>query len=54
MCMLVGMHLCLIAALSALIATDLKRALAYSTVSQLGYMVYAIGAGVCSPASSIC
>jgi NADH-quinone oxidoreductase subunit L len=29
----------------ALTATDLKRALAYSTVSQLGYMVYAIGAG---------
>ena len=29
----------------ALVATDLKRALAYSTVSQLGYMVYAIGAG---------
>ncbi len=25
--------------------TDLKRVLAYSTVSQLGYMVYAIGAG---------
>ena len=24
---------------------DLKRALAYSTVSQLGYMVYAIGTG---------
>jgi NADH-quinone oxidoreductase subunit L len=29
----------------ALVAPDLKRALAYSTVSQLGYMVYAIGAG---------
>ena len=25
--------------------TDLKRVLAYSTISQLGYMVYAIGAG---------
>jgi NADH-quinone oxidoreductase subunit L len=29
----------------ALVSTDLKRVLAYSTVSQLGYMVYAIGAG---------
>jgi NADH-quinone oxidoreductase subunit L len=42
--MLVGLVSALISALSALIATDLKRALAYSTVSQLGYMVYAIGA----------
>ena len=41
----VGLISALLAALSALIATDLKRALAYSTVSQLGYMVYAIGAG---------
>ena len=29
----------------ALVAHDLKRVLAYSTVSQLGYMVYAVGAG---------
>jgi NADH-quinone oxidoreductase subunit L len=43
--LLVGLISALIAALSAMIATDLKRALAYSTVSQLGYMVYAIGAG---------
>ena len=43
--LLVGLISALIAAISALIATDLKRALAYSTVSQLGYMVYAIGAG---------
>jgi NADH-quinone oxidoreductase subunit L len=43
--LLVGLISALIAAVSALIATDLKRALAYSTVSQLGYMVYAIGAG---------
>ena len=42
---LVGMISALIAALSALTARDLKRTLAYSTVSQLGYMVYAIGAG---------
>jgi NADH-quinone oxidoreductase subunit L len=43
--LLVGLVSAMIAALSALIATDLKRVLAYSTVSQLGYMVYAIGAG---------
>ena len=42
---LVGLTSALITAIMALIATDLKRALAYSTVSQLGYMVYAIGAG---------
>jgi NADH-quinone oxidoreductase subunit L len=43
--LLVGLISALISALSALIETDLKRTLAYSTVSQLGYMVYAIGAG---------
>ncbi len=42
---LVGVTSALITAIMALTATDLKRALAYSTVSQLGYMVYAIGAG---------
>ena len=43
--LLVGLISALMAALSALTASDLKRVLAYSTVSQLGYMVYAIGAG---------
>ena len=42
---IVGMVTALIAALMALVATDLKRVLAYSTVSQLGYMVYAVGTG---------
>jgi NADH-quinone oxidoreductase subunit L len=42
---LVGLISALITAFMALTATDLKRALAYSTVSQLGYMVYAIGVG---------
>jgi proton-translocating NADH-quinone oxidoreductase chain L len=40
---------CATAVLSALIAltqTDLKRVLAYSTVSQLGYMFMALGSGV--------
>ncbi|HML24505.1 MAG TPA: proton-conducting transporter membrane subunit [Aggregatilinea sp.] len=41
----VGLVSALMAALMALVATDLKRVLAYSTVSQLGYMVYAIGVG---------
>jgi len=43
--MAVGMLSALMAAVMALVATDLKRVLAYSTVSQLGYMVYAVGAG---------
>ncbi len=42
---IVGLVSALITAFMALTATDLKRALAYSTVSQLGYMVYAIGVG---------
>jgi NADH-quinone oxidoreductase subunit L len=42
---LVGLISALITAFMGLTATDLKRALAYSTVSQLGYMVYAIGVG---------
>jgi len=41
----VGMLSALLAGIMALTATDLKRVLAYSTVSQLGYMVFAIGAG---------
>jgi NADH-quinone oxidoreductase subunit L len=43
--MIVGMLSALLAAVMALFATDLKRVLAYSTVSQLGYMVYAVGTG---------
>lgn len=43
--LMVGLVSALISAVAALTASDLKRALAYSTVSQLGYMVYAIGAG---------
>ena len=43
--MIVGMLSALLTAIMALVATDLKRVLAYSTVSQLGYMVYAVGAG---------
>ncbi len=43
--MVVGALSALMAAVMALVATDLKRVLAYSTVSQLGYMVYSVGAG---------
>jgi NADH-quinone oxidoreductase subunit L len=43
--MVVGVLSALMAAIMALTSNDLKRVLAYSTVSQLGYMVYAIGAG---------
>jgi NADH-quinone oxidoreductase subunit L len=41
----IGMITALLAAGMAVVANDLKRVLAYSTVSQLGYMVYAIGVG---------
>jgi NADH-quinone oxidoreductase subunit L len=43
--MVIGMLSAFLAAIMALVSNDLKRVLAYSTVSQLGYMVYAIGAG---------
>jgi len=42
---IVGLLSAFLAALMALVATDLKRVLAYSTISQLGYMVYAVGVG---------
>jgi len=42
---LVGMISAILTAIMALVANDLKRVLAYSTVSQLGYMVFAIGCG---------
>jgi len=41
----VGLLTAFLAALMAAVAGDLKRVLAYSTVSQLGFMVYAIGVG---------
>jgi NADH-quinone oxidoreductase subunit L len=43
--MTMGVASALLAALMALFADDLKRVLAYSTISQLGYMMYAIGVG---------
>jgi NADH-quinone oxidoreductase subunit L len=41
----IGIATALFAATIALAATDIKRVLAYSTVSQLGYMVFAVGIG---------
>src|SRR5208337_5524515 len=43
--MTVGMLSALLAGLMALAANDIKRVLAYSTISQLGYMFYAVGTG---------
>jgi NADH-quinone oxidoreductase subunit L len=43
--LIVGLVSALLAAIMALVANDLKCALAYSTISQLGYMVFAIGTG---------
>src|SRR5262245_57318633 len=42
----VGAGTALLAALIALTQNDLKRVLAYSTLSQLGYMFLALGSGV--------
>jgi NADH-quinone oxidoreductase subunit L len=41
----IGAITALMAAVLACVQTDIKRVLAYSTVSQLGYMMAAIGAG---------
>jgi NADH-quinone oxidoreductase subunit L len=42
---IIGMLSALLAAMMAMVSNDLKRVLAFSTVSQLGYMFYAIGVG---------
>jgi NADH-quinone oxidoreductase subunit L len=41
----IGALTAILAATIAIVQTDIKKALAYSTVSQLGYMVLAIGVG---------
>ncbi|MBE3597005.1 MAG: NADH-quinone oxidoreductase subunit L [Hydrogenibacillus sp.] len=41
----IGAFTAIFAATMALVQTDIKRVLAYSTVSQLGYMMLALGAG---------
>lgn len=45
----IGATTAIVAALIALTQTDLKRVLAYSTVSQLGYMFMALGCGGAEP-----
>jgi NADH-quinone oxidoreductase subunit L len=42
---MIGVLSALMGAVMAIVCTDLKRILAYSTISQLGYMVYAVGIG---------
>lgn len=48
--LIIGAITALMAALSALVQTDIKKVLAYSTISQLGLMITAIGAGAPSAA----
>jgi NADH:ubiquinone oxidoreductase subunit 5 (subunit L)/multisubunit Na+/H+ antiporter MnhA subunit len=40
-----GLATAVIAATIAIVQTDIKKALAYSTISQLGYMMAALGVG---------
>ena len=47
---LIGMLTLLVAGCSALVQSDIKRALAYSTISQIGYMFLALGVGAWSAA----
>lgn len=42
--MLVGLFTLIMAGVSAMVQTDMKRVLAYSTMSQIGYMFLAVGA----------
>jgi NADH-quinone oxidoreductase subunit L len=50
----IGMLTALLAALMATQQDDIKRILAYSTLSQLGYMISAIGLAAPEPRCSIC
>ena len=47
---LVGLITLFVGSISALTQTDLKRILAYSTMSQIGYMFFALGVGAWSAA----
>ncbi len=46
----IGVFTLLLAGFSALAQTDIKRVLAYSTISQIGYMFLALGVGAWSAA----
>ena len=47
---LIGGFTAVFAATMGLVANDIKRVLAYSTISQLGYMMLALGVGAYAPA----
>jgi NADH-quinone oxidoreductase subunit L len=47
---LIGAFTAVFASSMALVSNDIKRVLAYSTISQLGYMVMALGIGAYAPA----
>ena len=47
---LVGAFTALMAAMMGLVMNDIKRVMAYSTISQLGYMMAALGIGAYGPA----
>ena len=47
---IIGAFTAVFAATMALVANDIKRVLAYSTISQLGYMMFALGIGAYAPA----
>jgi NADH-quinone oxidoreductase subunit L len=47
---LIGGFTAVFAASMGLVASDIKRVLAYSTISQLGYMMFALGVGAYVPA----
>ena len=47
---IIGILTALIGAIIALLQTDIKKVLAYSTISQLGYMFVALGLGAWSAA----
>ena len=51
--MIVGVLTALMAATIGLVQYDIKRVLAYSTVSQLGYMFTAMGVGALLPAGRL-
>ena len=51
---LIGAFTALMAATMGLVMNDIKRVMAYSTVSQLGYMMAALGLGAYARPSSIC
>ena len=48
--LIVGLITCVVAATMGLVQNDIKGVMAYSTVSQLGYMIMAVGAGAFIPA----